>query len=344
MCGILLGIGTGGVRMDVLESLFPLENAYRKCKSLDGVWHVSLASEGNTRVNEQNRHFDMIVPADITALDRSPMINTYSGDILYERNFFAPKEWMGQEVYLRFEGVSSVFSVAINGRYAAFHKAKDSLQIIDVTRYLNYGEQNKIIVKIENQKANTAKGILKSIYLYTIPQARIVDYSLGEIELLDNALEFNYEIELNGNCLATVTLRDEDGIVVSTGVGHRGRIRLENPKLWDFDQNYIYRIDFEVSRLGKQCDAYSIKLPFYKLAILEDSVLLNNREITLNLKQIAQADIQTLWHAKKTFLELKMLGFNAVVFNESVADEIWNMAQKDGLLVLENKKEQSKNI
>lgn len=320
--------------MEIVETLYPVENAYRQCKNLDGIWHIALATQGENYSNGIPKQNEMIVPADINELDKSPLLNNFVGDIWYQRSFFAPKEWLGQEVYLRFDGVSSVFSVYVNGRCAAFHKEGTILHTIDVTRYINYGEQNKIIVRIENQIKKKPKGILKSVNIYTIPSTRIANYSLFSMQILENAVEINYEINLIGNCLATITVRNEEGSVVATGVGQRGTLHLDNPKLWSFENRSLYTLDFEVSRLGKKCDAYSAVMPLYTLEFTDGEYYLNEKKIELNAIGIKINQIPTNWHAKKFFAQVKAWGYNAIIFDAEVSQEKVLLAQKEGLLVL----------
>lgn len=320
--------------MEIIETLYPVENTYRRCKRLDGVWNMALAAQGEVYTSGIPKQIDMIVPANINELEKSPILNTFSGEIWYERSFFVPKEWLGQDIYLRFEGVGSVFSVYVNGRGTGFHKVANTLHTIDITRYINYGEENRVTVRLEKQEAKSPKGILKSVFLYTVPPTRMLNYDFYSMQIVDGAVEINYEIKLLGNCLVAVILRNDDGSVVASGVGHRGKLRVEAPQLWNFTNRKFYKIEFEVSRLGKQCDAYSLNMPLYNLEYTDGKYYLNTEEINLRAIGVKYSIIPTLWHAKKAFAEIKAWGYNAIIFDEEVCAEKVLLAQKEGLLVL----------
>lgn len=89
--------------------------------------------------------------ANMTAF-RNPQQRFYTGEALYKKVFTPNKADEGKRFFLRFEGVGSVAEVYVNNQYAGNHKGAYSAFSVEITRLLNYGEANEIIVKADNSE------------------------------------------------------------------------------------------------------------------------------------------------------------------------------------------------
>lgn len=74
----------------------------------------------------------------------------YAGDAYYRKQFFADKQLKDKRVFLKFEGVAQVMDLYINGRYVGNHKGGYSACAFDISRVLNYGKDNELLVKVNN--------------------------------------------------------------------------------------------------------------------------------------------------------------------------------------------------
>ncbi|GAA4802188.1 glycoside hydrolase family 2 TIM barrel-domain containing protein [Olivibacter ginsenosidimutans] len=76
--------------------------------------------------------------------------NFYTGDAFYKKVFTVGKELQGKRIFLRFEGVGSVATIYINGNYLTEHKGSFSAFAFEITNSVDYGKENTILVKTNN--------------------------------------------------------------------------------------------------------------------------------------------------------------------------------------------------
>lgn len=349
--------------MSKLECLYPVENLYRQYKSLSGNWYFSFDTEdGRNRENGISRQMMMPVPANLQAVFEGTKEATYCGTVWYERSVLIPKSWLGEDVFLRFDGLSQRAVVYVNGAEAGRHEGAFMPCILMVTRHLRYGEENTIVVKLNNelspyrlpignvkilskgQKINKANfdfpvpwGLHEPVHIYTTPQNRIVGVSVQTTELTKEKAILSYAAQVQGNCLVTATMRDREGRVIATGVGGTGTLTVDNPKLWSIGEGYLYTIDFEVNRLGKQHDLYTLPVGIRTLSLVEGKLYLNGESLSLQgttlAKDIVLAGAGQLKRALRAILQD---GYSCVLSGGCpLPEKVVSMADEMGLLVVE---------
>ncbi len=74
----------------------------------------------------------------------------YQGIGWYRTSFTIPRDWPAARTYIRFEGVSVVADVFVNGEYVGKHKGGYSAFCYEVTKYLLAGGENLLAVKVDN--------------------------------------------------------------------------------------------------------------------------------------------------------------------------------------------------
>ncbi|MDH8700970.1 beta-galactosidase [Dysgonomonadaceae bacterium PH5-43] len=74
----------------------------------------------------------------------------YEGVAFYKKSYTPSAELKEKRVFLRFEGVASVAEVYVNGAIADKHKGGYSAFAVDISTLLKYGEENEIMVKVDN--------------------------------------------------------------------------------------------------------------------------------------------------------------------------------------------------
>lgn len=75
----------------------------------------------------------------------------YEGDAYYKKVYTPAANLKGKRVFLRFEGVGSVADVYVNRQFAGNHKGAYSAFAVEITKMLDYGAENEILVKVSNQ-------------------------------------------------------------------------------------------------------------------------------------------------------------------------------------------------
>ncbi len=95
----------------------------------------------------------------------------------YRKELFAPIEWNGKQVLLTFEGVGHVSEVYLNGKQVGEHRCGYTAFTVDLSEWLNYGETNSLVVKVNSREDSnvppfgfvidymTYGGIYREVYL-----------------------------------------------------------------------------------------------------------------------------------------------------------------------------------
>jgi beta-galactosidase len=145
------------------------------------------------------------------------------------RTFRAPKEWKNRRVVLHFEAVAGQCQVLVNGRKAGEHFDKFLPFELDITAFVNRGEENELLVGVRHSRlynktsARFPKflapyppgsnleplvGIWQDVYLLGLPDVRVDDVFVRPL-LDQDSLELD------------VTLRNDTDQVQTVSVGGR---------------------------------------------------------------------------------------------------------------------------
>lgn len=105
---------------------------------------------------------------------------------VYRRNFSIPEAWKGQEVFIRFGGVSSAFYLWINGKMVGYSQGSMEPAEFRITDYLTT-TSNQITLQVfkysdgsylEDQDMWRMAGIHRSVTLFCQPKIRIRDFGI----------------------------------------------------------------------------------------------------------------------------------------------------------------------
>ncbi len=75
----------------------------------------------------------------------------WQGNCIYQKQFEISKSLYGKTIALYFEGAMQVAEVYINGVKVAIHKGGYLPFYVDITKQINYGENNTVVVKLNNE-------------------------------------------------------------------------------------------------------------------------------------------------------------------------------------------------
>ena len=76
--------------------------------------------------------------------------NFYAGVAYYKKVYHPEPSLQEKRVFLRFEGVASVAEIYVNNQFAGNHKGAYSAFTVEIGKLLKYGEDNVILVKVDN--------------------------------------------------------------------------------------------------------------------------------------------------------------------------------------------------
>ncbi len=347
-----------------MECLYPSDNSFRHSKSLNGLWYVCFDETNRGKWETAIPHAtSIVVPSALQDSFQEGLKKNWQGDVWYETQTLVDKSWLGQDLFLYFEGIGRSATVYINGTEVGHHEGAYTPFHLDITKYVRYGEKNKIIVKVntmgtrdqipvsemrvlpDGRKVTMADGpvvplgLHGDVILYTVPTNRIIDINVDtKIDDTHKGV-IQYLVHVQGNCLVTATLRDSEGRVIATSVGGNGILTIESPQLWSPSLPYLYTVDFEVSRLGKQCDIYSLPIGIREIEVKEGTLLLNKVPLELKavqLKRFYQGRL--LWDMlglMQHVLMLKQTGANCLFTGGYPAPvELLKIADRVGLLII----------
>jgi len=74
----------------------------------------------------------------------------YAGAAYYKKVYHPDSSLQEKRVFLRFEGVASVAEIYVNNQFAGNHRGAYSAFTVEIGKLLKYGEDNVILVKVDN--------------------------------------------------------------------------------------------------------------------------------------------------------------------------------------------------
>ena len=180
-----------------------------------------------------------------------PHVPTENPAGVYRRYFNLPEDWEGKRITINFDGVDSMFYLAVNEEIVGFCKVPHMHSEFDITDKVRPGE-NLVCVKVlkwcdgsylEDQDKLRMSGIYRDVYLFARPKEHIRDYFVKE-SFNDGFTQatVTVELELSGACSVTGTLYAPGGEKVgeAASTGEPLVFQLENPMLWNAEQPNQY--------------------------------------------------------------------------------------------------------
>lgn len=193
----------------------------------------------------------------------------------YTKILSIPAEWEGERVLLYFDGVMLNATVEINGCDLALHHYGYTPFSVDISPYLYYGEDNRIMVRVNpsmqpNSRWYTGAGIYRSVTLIHTPKLylapdgiflytrRIVRDRGGSPKEAHLCAEVTLGNDTANDRLVNVSVRFSEDVCRSAKVlvkaGDKATARIPitvvQPKLWDAENPYLYQVTVETEELG----------------------------------------------------------------------------------------------
>lgn len=221
--------------------------------------------------------------------------NYYRGAGVYSKNLHLPKEMKNKSIYVRFEAVSSIAEVYVNGRYVGKHEGAFNAFCFDITRFVKIGENNQLVVKATNEWDKNViplagdftvfGGIYRPVSLIVLNPVNItpLDFASSGVYVkqtevddsqatLDITTKLNNETDVTQPVDVKFTLLNQKG-AVEQAFSQRivlskkskkdilQQLVVTQPLLWNGRKNpYMYTLQVEVLQNGRLLDEVKEKI------------------------------------------------------------------------------------
>lgn len=349
--------------------LYPKTTLTRRRISMDGMWKFHLDERS---VGENEGWIDGIpgeemipVPASFQDFYTEKDIREYTGDFWYETDFFVPGEWEGREILLRFGAATHRASVYVNGILITEHEGGFLPFSAKVTTVVRYDSYNKVVVKVNNELNCTNlpcgetitlpngkkmskpyfdffnyAGLQRSVYLLALPGESIVDFDLDYAIHGKNA-EVSYQIRTNGEHAVQLALFDAKGHCVAQKDGKEGVLYVENARLWQVRNAYLYRLRIRIMDGEELIDEYEQEIGIRTVKVEGTDILINGEPVYLKgFGKHEDSDLVgrgfSIGIMKRDFELMKWIGANSFrTSHYPYSEEIYQMADREGFLVID---------
>ena len=229
----------------------------------------------------------------------------------YRKIIDVPKEWENKRVFVTFEGVAHSAEVYANGKMVGDHHCGYTAFTVELTEYLNYGEENVITVKVDSRENQnippfgfvidymTFGGIYRDVYIEIKDKEYIDDVFVttefekdaeltevaSEAKLITN-ITLNMQNDANSaffirsylckdkkkTLLGDKPLDDKQMTITKT---------IKNINLWNIDNPELYVLEYELYKDSEIIDTYSITYGFRECKFENDGFYLNRKKIKI---------------------------------------------------------------
>ena len=162
----------------------------------------------------------------------------------YTKDLFIRPEWEGKRLFLRFEGVNTIANVFMNEVHLGEHRGGYGAFVFEITDRVKYGENNKILVKVNNAPELDIMPLVGDFNFYggIYRDVNLIITDPVNISLTDYASPGVYLIQKN------VSKKQADvqaKVIVSNGSDSPRPVRV-NVKIWD-GQTMLQQQDLNIT-------------------------------------------------------------------------------------------------
>lgn len=347
--------------------LYPIMTESRQVIDLSGVWKFKL--DENNKFTEGFKDapltetMEMAVPASYNDLVECEKVREHVGWAWYERNFTLPKFLMNERIVLRFGSATHEAKVYLNGKLLVEHKGGFTPFEAEINELLMQGENrltvavNNIIdettlpvglvkeVEIDGKKVlknavnfdffNYA-GIHRPVKIYTTPKNYVKDITIVT-DFKDTTGYVDYEIKTVGEGSVNVSIIDENKNVVAQASGDCGKLTIENVKLWEPLNAYLYQLKVELSSGDTYYEDFGVRT----VAVKDGQFLINNKPFYFKgfgKHEDSYINGRGMNEAVniKDFNLMKWIGANSFrTAHYPYSEELMRLADREGIVVID---------
>jgi len=238
----------------------------------------------------------------------------------YRIKIDVPAEWKGKIVYFECDGAMSYAMLSLNGKFEGGWPYGYTRWRLDLTKDLKFGEKNVIAIRCHNLRDSsrwyTGGGLYRGCRLLVCDEDHVLPGTVAittpKVGKIEATVKVTYEMSKSGK---------KEKI-----------FKVENPRLWDIDDPYLYTLDVEG-------DSYRYGIRTISFHSDRRGFQLNGRRVQLNGVSMHHdfGVLGAAWNRaaqKRRLLKFKEAGVNAVRSSHNPPDEgLLELCDELGLLV-----------
>lgn len=349
--------------------LYPRTTVSRRVVRLGGMWKfkfdpTDIGVEENWK--DGLREADLIpVPASFSDFFTDKDSREYTGSFWYQTDAFIPGEWQGNEIYLRFEAATHRATVYVNGNRLFFHEGGFLPFQVNITDHVKYNSNNQVVVMLNNELSHVTlpagesvvlkngrkfnkpyfdffnySGLQRDVKLVVMPKEAVVDFTVNH-KMEGTMAYVSYETVTTGEHEVSVNIYNEDNVQVACAVGKTGIIAIEEVKLWNVLDPYLYRFEINILDGSQVIDSYYEEIGIRTVEIQGTQLLINGNPVYLKgFGKHEDSDIVgrgfQMGVMKRDFELMKWIGANSFrTSHYPYSEEIYQMADREGFLIID---------
>lgn len=352
--------------------LRPQTSASRELLNLDGIWDfkVDFKDEGfakNWASKPLETNLDIAVPSSYNDLFTSVDIREHVGWVWYQRTVRVPRGWASDRVMVRIDAATHAGVVFVNGKQVAEHVGGYMPFEADVTELITAGQEFTLTIAVSNVLTNETippgrvvtrdngkqqqtylhdfynyAGLARSVWLYSVPSVRVDDVTVVT-DFAGSVGSVSYRTRIEGHTTESVevSLTDEDGKVVATASGASGNLTIQNVKLWQPGNAYLYKMTVIVKRGSELVDEYSLNVGVRTVKVDGTKFLINNEPFYftgfgMHEDHVVKGKGHDNAFLVNDFELLKWVGANSFrTSHYPYAEEVMDYADRHGIVVID---------
>ena len=303
-----------------------------------------------------------------------PQVPEFNPTGAYRTTFTLPKDWKGDQVFLRFEKVASASFVWVNGQEVGYNEGAQEPAEYNVTKYLKPGKNTLAVLVLkysdgyylEGQDYWRLAGIFDDVTLYASPQARIWDWQVitdfgpdfKDSDLSVSVQVRGFDVQADGYKVGAIV--SKGGVKVAEMAGEPFRIgpgssrtiplaaKVKAPEKWSADTPVLYDLEMTLSdAAGKVVDRVCKRIGFKKTEIRDGVFYLNGQPVKVSA-ECSHMQHPTMGHAmteeviRRDMEILKQFNFNGVrTSHYPPVNEYLNLADEYGLYIIDETGDES---
>lgn len=377
-CIVLLLLNSISISAQTFQSavptdiaLFPVQNEYRNKMDLSGIWKFKLDEAG---VGEQESWFNGLTDYRSIAVpgswnDQFNDTHNYLGLAWYETETYVPADWKDERIFIRIGSANYFAKVWINGTPLGQHEGGHIPFAFDITSLVQWGEQNRISIQIENElkpdRVPTGNveggpfrnfpatsydffpyaGLNRAVWLYTTPKAAAIRDITITTDFESSTGKVKVQVEKTGSVNSGTVMISGHGFNTEQAISFNGAmasadIEIPDVQLWSPENPALYEVTVKIGDDGS-VDSYRTQAGVRTIAVTEKEILLNGEPIYL--KGFGKHEDFPIFGRGtaypvmiKDFELMKWTGANSFRTSHYPYDEeFYKMADREGFLIID---------